>query len=134
MGSIRIIAIILVTLFMCCHMHAQIDTKLIGKWSLVKIESNQDTITPPQTANYDLIISDTTFNFSVGINTCGYTAKTIKNTIIGAFPHCTESCCDEKAWIHYNKIDYQGDYSLENDGNTLIIINKSGKVYLDKID
>ncbi|WP_109434729.1 MULTISPECIES: hypothetical protein [Aquimarina] len=134
MGGIRIITIIFATVFMSCHIHAQIDAKLIGKWSLIKIEDSLDTISPPKTANYDLIISDTTFSFSVGVNTCGYAAKTIKNTIIGAFAHCTEACCDDKVWKHFEKINYQGDFSLEDDGNTLIIVNQSGKVYLQKID
>ena len=110
----------------------QIDEKLIGKWTLVEIVDGLDTLICPDSINYYLIISQTSFNFSAGINTCDlYKVQTIGGRIISDRPSfCTEACCDERAWQYFDKINYQGEYWLQNDGKNLMIKNQGGILHL----
>lgn len=130
----KITAFFFIATFFFHHASAQVDERLIGKWILIKITDDQQTMTPPNSVSYYLAISKSTFHYSLGVNNCDlYEVKTIKNSIIIGSPGlCTEACCDEKLWKYSNRINYQGNYRFKNKEKILVISNQSGKLYLKR--
>jgi len=127
---------LLIITFIFSSVNAQVDKRLIGKWKLVKIVEDTLTMTPPDSVAFHLIISESTFSYYLGVNTCGFEAKTIKKTIIDTLGFgglCTEACCDEKAWKYSTKINYTGTYKLKKRQKTLIISNQESDLYLKRI-
>jgi len=110
--------------FIFSHASAQVDKRLIGKWSLTKIVDDELTMMPPRSISYDLTISASTIVYFLGIN--------MNSIVIGSVGTCTEACCDEKVWKYRNRINYQGSYKLKKKGKQLIISNESGDLYLKK--
>lgn len=69
-------------------------SQLIGKWKLMKVETEDNTIFPTKKEFY-LEISEENIGYNLDINTCGTSEFTIDTTHIKlGFPECTEVCCD----------------------------------------
>lgn len=123
--------IILVMLSLIVVLSKQQQNKdLFGKWKLVRVETNNETLIP--TMDFFLTISEGGFGFNRDVNVCSVKPIITETTIEFGRELCTRVCCDDR----YDPIGgmnlYRGNYIVTE--SSLIIQNESLKTYLEKIE
>ncbi|HET6243853.1 MAG: hypothetical protein H0V01_10410 [Bacteroidetes bacterium] len=105
-------------------------TNLIGKWKVIKVESQEETIYP-QKRNYYLSLSENSINYNLEVNNCGTEDFVINSDeILLGDVYCTEICCDGRHDEISNYLIYSGKYELKD--STLTIFNNKGIIFLNK--
>ncbi len=103
---------------------------LIGKWQLVKVESQGKAI-PFLKKEYFLNISQTTIKYNLDVNQCWSDSFFVdKKNIILYKKVCTEICCDGRFDSISKYLNYTGTYKLQD--TALTITNNKVALFLKK--
>lgn len=105
---------------------------IYSKWQLVKIEVDQQTLTPEK-VSYFLNITETSISYNLEVNNCWAGAFSLnENQLNIEGVACTKVCCDGRSDSISNYINYRGNYELQE--NELIIASSKSTLYLRRLD
>ena len=121
--------LLIMLFFVSSLLGQQQHNEVFGKWKVVKVETNNDVLTP--TMDFFLIIGENTFHFNRDVNGCSAKPVLTETTIEFDSELCTRICCDGERDPIGGMNLYSGSYIVTE--KTLVISNEKVKTYLEKI-
>ncbi len=109
---------------------ANIPKTLVGKWTLVRIETKHGTLHPKE-GKYNLRFFEDQLKYNLEVNNCiadSFLVSPKRIRIYGSY--CTKICCDGRGDSISKFIDYSGYYHFEK--GMLTIENAKGKMVLSR--